>query len=1476
MQSNVFKRDPIIINWWSIISTEWSVSRLVVIGNQSPEIRKALDAKLSEFTKHGKVKDDKLLKSYYGPTWRVKLGFEHLKRGGDALEVDVELDRDLVVDSQAAADNMNADTPEELEPQKITIPGPEEDVPVGDDDSANDAQPDAPVFLELGASDPLEITMEDMVISLDDLTTKQNVPTPSVEPKSLQFIYDMDLFPEDKVSELKYKINLKLGIPIFRQHLWYRTSGQSFPMQYRFYQGGSSLNVDMSAVIHATKAKETICGMPINMFLYRNKDSLKIEAYDNFTLLGNIYSKNGVSEYQLVDLETFVVPFRQELVEISKSDKYQLQMLYFGFIIQFFPQMNIASFVEYIDEKTIKSSYPQLEPSTDDLAYVPRQQKLMVELYDLYENDSNRVNRIDAVLQKSLTETTLKVNSTFKGKTINLRVLFDLFETDKSVDALKLYDVYDGKHILIDKYYLGTKKSTEKLIPGVLYFRVIISTQPYQRLNLFLYPNGAYAIRGVWGEDQNYEFSDINILVDRHINPIIQKINGLASKIMYHGSSTKLQLTEKSNVKYIDISISLFWKKILSTDEFRQLKTVLDKFVSAKIIVEKQVDKNSIQYFFKKGMYEFDPKRIEKTAVLDNYYSYLFNSDIRQKWFMLFENIRVLTVTHRFSDIKIEISGIKEDEYNIFIRYIVLLMSIFMRDRQDVKSLVSENRITKPLSNLKEQDPHLYNFKKIYNSEVVYSKICQKPYQPSLLTQQQYDKLDKTNKDSTVKYWNFTTNTDAYYQCPNQKYPHVRFIIGKHPMGYCIPCCKITAPPTNIKDKQRQIYDRCLKQHTFEKREVERSTSRYIMSYGKPIDIGRLSHLPETSMEPLFYETKIEDHGHQATEEEDDELIGAKYYLFGVPQNWHNIKKVGVLHCFSNAMGMNVDKLVELIITKLNEHTDNFQMLLGGTITFWFKTPKELISAFTDTFLSGPTAAPSTQFEGWNELVMDIALQFLEIYTITFEDRDTVIQLRLPDYLDNIADMQYPTHRHMILLHNLATDYWNPVYIVHKDLYFRAGIVDRKLFNFQSDVIQLIMEMVKTKSKDEIVSKRVTFDIMKRFIEQNKRYEITKLLVTRDNLCYGVVVDGLGYVPVHLSHFKFQDVLDISFKSDDIVPVKLHNLQEFIRQYNTWVSHESERNGFIKVDVPISKPLIERIEPIYPLLDISRYLVYHNKCVAFISCGLNFYIEPTKPPTDKRVLLQHVNYNPTAINTVLEKYNLDGGVKPDTRTQTINKALYKNYIYQLLILEFIQMFNRQRNLKVRESLKRLFMKTDFKQPTAVLIKSIFEIVLKGFDATNVMLLADIEKLKGQIVEFILSGESKRWLMSLLDTEYYNFDMILVERLKKLPRKQIHEQLKKLAINIVQIGSINDIKDFAFPNILQSCQGTSGDTKYCSKQGKLIISRADLDRYLEILADQIKNPFVEKYLFSPLFQNSLIDYFKIISRKNETIEIEFLN
>jgi len=66
----------------------------------------------------------------------------------------------------------------------------------------------------------------------------------------------------------------------------------------------------------------------------------------------------------------------------------------------------------------------------------------------------------------------------------------------------------------------------------------------------------------------------------------------------------------------------------------------------------------------------------------------------------------------------------KENEFYIFTKFINLLFNEFSKFKT-----IKIADAKKSLRNLKQQDPQLYNIKKIYNVDVVYSKLCQKPFQ---------------------------------------------------------------------------------------------------------------------------------------------------------------------------------------------------------------------------------------------------------------------------------------------------------------------------------------------------------------------------------------------------------------------------------------------------------------------------------------------------------------------------------------------------------------------------------------------------------------------------------------------------------------------------------------------------------------------------------------------------------------------------
>ena len=126
----------------------------------------------------------------------------------------------------------------------------------------------------------------------------------------------------------------------------------------------------------------------------------------------------------------------------------------------------------------------------------------------------------------------------------------------------------------------------------------------------------------------------------------------------------------------------------------------------------------------------------------------------------------------------------------------------------------------------------------------------------------------------------------------------------------------------------------CIKDHKYAKEErTITQGSRYIMSYGKDVEPGRLSRLPEDSLEPMFYDTySIKDPGIDA-----ECMSSDGYYLYGVEQSVNGIRNVGILNILINAMETSLSEFI-INITKLIKSTINkFRIILNGDISKYFK-----------------------------------------------------------------------------------------------------------------------------------------------------------------------------------------------------------------------------------------------------------------------------------------------------------------------------------------------------------------------------------------------------------------------------------------------------------------------------------------------------------------------------------------------------------
>ena len=117
----------------------------------------------------------------------------------------------------------------------------------------------------------------------------------------------------------------------------------------------------------------------------------------------------------------------------------------------------------------------------------------------------------------------------------------------------------------------------------------------------------------------------------------------------------------KNNSKFTEIGMSIFYNKSFTDAEFGIIKSIMSDYRKAGIVRDRIVEKDHAEYYFSKGMYQFKPERIERSIVVDNYYNFLTDGILRQKWFSVFSKTRITKIHRRFSDIKIEIIGVEGD-----------------------------------------------------------------------------------------------------------------------------------------------------------------------------------------------------------------------------------------------------------------------------------------------------------------------------------------------------------------------------------------------------------------------------------------------------------------------------------------------------------------------------------------------------------------------------------------------------------------------------------------------------------------------------------------------------------------------------------------------------------------------------------------------------------------------------------------------
>ena len=263
---NYFDTNPLKVTILSKSSNDIIQKTYIVVGCVPLKIQKEIEKR---------PKKSSILKGIYGANWRFKLGMD-LYSGGDESEESISEESSILVPMESNIEPMTTmdvvDTP-----VKET---PVEETPVVETPVVEVQEIELDIEFDTTALTP-------GALPDDIISTPTKIKTTK---KRVLYVFDVDIFSEDKISELKRKLYIITGIPIYRQHLWYEIDRVSTPLSYIMYKYDNKVYIDINDIFNITPDTVTVEGIPVEMSIYENKANIKVIAYDEFRILNTVFA----------------------------------------------------------------------------------------------------------------------------------------------------------------------------------------------------------------------------------------------------------------------------------------------------------------------------------------------------------------------------------------------------------------------------------------------------------------------------------------------------------------------------------------------------------------------------------------------------------------------------------------------------------------------------------------------------------------------------------------------------------------------------------------------------------------------------------------------------------------------------------------------------------------------------------------------------------------------------------------------------------------------------------------------------------------------------------------------------------------------------------------------------------------------------------------------------------------------------------
>jgi len=1278
-------------------------------------------------------------------------------------------------------------------------------------------------------------------------------------------------YPSDNFMDVKKKISIITGIPVYRQHICFtinRGNAQRIMTTYDFYLRGINMPIVISELFQ--RVTHEILGIPIDKTTSEQKENTQIKAFDTFRKL-ELFDGYYVDDLFVVDLNSIIGTLRHNTQTLN--DAFQLNVIYYGFVVKYFPMLSIDLFKMLVtNEPEIALNYPSLSPDAIELKECFASEQKITDLTYLHSKQIDEIAKNEKI-SVSVTNATLNINPVDLGENIVLRNLFDLLQTTIDMPAVSVFfnssqdptnDVYaikrhltsyDGRilhelHPFITASQDDLNVSIALLIPRDSQF---MSAVCYHLIILTIYSNSFYTLSGSWDDDEKISLSDMNRILTQYACPVIEKINRMGGRVFGTGAQLRLPDTKSLYTKIKSINVSVFWERYVSANNFKEIKKNLRQYENAGLIKIKPLQSpGAMTILFIKGMTNYNTSaferlyaRLRKYQDLPNQYAYLIDESIHYFWSHIFAG-RTIHLEHKSSSVKIEIINADMSEFSIIYYYLTVFLENSMQD------IAADNKpeTSKTTWKLIDQDPKLFDLKKYDPDAIGYTTRCQGNKQPVMYYEEDIPNLTPKVQKNLVKFWNFTNQKHVFYHCANKPNIYLGFQVGIHPLGYCLPCCqKKEDEPTSKRGIVNKI---CSDEYVYSAEKV--TGDRYTYLYGKAIPIGRTSHIPSIIETDLFSEINTP----------------FEYRLYGVNQNIPSVKNAGYLF----AMCFIVQLSVDAFITRVSEWMldAKFAKLfyyLGSGHTHHFKSAAEFVSALQDTFVNPNTVF--TQFTigsaleiEWRTILINFIAMQTNIFIATFREQlDGQFDLILPDTV--CENIHSPKIKLAFIFETKQGVY--PMIAIHKKRFHSTPTKENIGIIFKTDtelgrrVLGTIRSIITNSniSTDaltiEIIQKKILIPQLMRFNAQIK-YKLTN----KNRMCYGIVInvgDNNAYFPI-VPHAVFPDnILECTRLRDEFIP-NHKILIDIIHGMNFYLT--SRKLETIKV---------------------SHYLIRHDQIVGFIHQGdidLYFYHKPINSSEAYNILFEDAAidlsssstprvYMPYVITDISEAISRGGRTDiklPKDKQMLAFAGKYRNYLYQLLCVEFVSRIRKMKNDTMRAKINAIIRTVSFdnlgqKQKEIVQcvadypgdVKTIEYIFAPLYDPN----IADQELLT-------------QTLLSTVEQIIFEFDRKIIFGLHKSHDLEfVRNEVKKVLDDAVHFSTNEEID---VDNLYTTCDEQEG-VKHCSDNKKLIIDEKKYDQYVDVLVSDILNPLSVDVLMSKVA--GVIDEFDFVERTDERIEID---